>query len=377
MYSIQVIRKKLCLFLPVVLVIALLVSCGVEENSLVDFKETDLKYLVSLSRSREKLSKLLFYDNDGNLYKELNYKGSSINSLNQSDNKLLMYSNRTNEHYSFDSSVGFHKFSLTSKKSDISNAPTWFVVADEDCLIETINFGRQKGSAYLSSVIYDYNGEKKEILLEWEYLNNAISVGDKIFIESYNELVKKNGLVVVNKENEEFSKVYFENGFTSKSGRFVLFNEKIVTYGNSNESISGNKMAAIGSVNIKSLETKEKLFKGENILFAHKIDDTLKVITDQKKIYVFNSDLDIVEIENMTNHEFVDYYIDGSVVVRKILDKNDVICVLYTSKNFDKKNVGFIVEYDKSNYDVIKKVNIQLKNEKDWMGEVVDFIIIE
>lgn len=90
-------------------------------------------------------------------------------------------------------------------------------------------------------------------------------------------------MVVVNKENEEFSKVYFENGFTSKSGRFVLFNEKIVTYGNSNESISGNKMAAIGSVNIKSLETKEKLFKGENILFAHKIDDTLKVITDQKK----------------------------------------------------------------------------------------------
>lgn len=79
----------------------------------------------------------------------------------------------------------------------------------------------------------------------------------------------------------------------------------------------------------------------------------------------------------MTNHEFVDYYIDGSVVVRKILDKNDVICVLYTSKNFDKKNVGFIVEYDKSNYDVIKQVNIQLKNEKDWMGEVVDFIIIE
>lgn len=39
----------------------------------------------------------------------------------------------------------------------------------------------------------------------------------------------------------------------------------------------------------------------------------------------------------MTNHEFFDYYINGSVVVRKILDKNDVICVLYTSKNFDKK----------------------------------------
>lgn len=186
-------------FLLIIMAIALLGSCANHESSkkLITSEELvpqDLNYVVSLSRSREPVAKLLFFKENGEQYRELDYRGSSIHSLNYFHHTFFMHSNRTNKHYRLNDSDGFEAFSLTSTKSEFRDSPTWFAISDETGLIETMNYGRKKGGDYLSGVIYDYDGEKREVLLKWEYLNGGISTKDQIFIESYNDERKRNGI---------------------------------------------------------------------------------------------------------------------------------------------------------------------------------------
>lgn len=373
MYSTKI--KGIFIFLPIVLVIALLVSCSKKET----FLQTDIstsKYIVSLSRIREKKAKLFFIDYDGKTYKTLDFKGASIYDMNYCEDKFFLYSSRINEHYTLDSLNGFKKFSLKSSKSNVKDIPVWFAVSNGDNIIEGINIGIKDTVDYLSSIKFEHAGNKKEVLLKWEYLGNAIEINEHIFVETYNEKMGRRGIIVVNKNNENVKNIYFENSFASSSRELIPFKEYVITYGdNKNLSDSLKELSAIGIINVNSLEKKELVLENETILMSFTYNDKIQFVTDSGYMYTLNENLEIISREKMDNLDFISNYNNGNLIFRKYIEQNDIISVLYTTKT-NKENSAFIIEYDKRNLKIINKIEIYKEAKDDWIGEAADFILL-
>ena len=68
--------------------------------------------------------------------------------------------------------------------------------------------------------------------------------------------------------------------------------------------------------------------------------------------------------------------INEKYIIRKIIYKDGIISALYTNRDFNNEDFGFIAEYDANNVNLINKIEIKLNNDKNWLGEVVDFIRI-
>lgn len=256
---------------------------------------------------------------------------------------------------------------------------SWFTRTGEKTLIETINIG-SVNSKYLSSIIYSYEGEKKHCLLENQYLNNAADKFNKIFVESYSENDQKNGITIIDKDSGKIEKrVNFKNAFTSFGRQMIDHNNNLVTYGNNDLNNFPQKEAqsAIGVLNCKTYETTEYLFENEKIIFSYIHNNNIYVITDSNRMYIFNDKLKPLAKKDIAYKTFFEYFTNNDYTIRKILNNNKVISVLYTSKKFDPENLGFIVEYNSEDISVLNKFDITLKAEKKWLGEVVDFIKLD
>lgn len=94
-------------------------------------------------------------------------------------------------------------------------------------------------------------------------------------------------------------------------------------------------------------------------------------------MYIFNDKLKPLAKKDIAYKTFFEYFTNNDYTIRKILNNNKVISVLYISKKFDPENLGFIVEYNSEDISVLNKFDITLKAEKKWLGEVVDFIKLD
>lgn len=357
-----------------------LVACT-HENISTDKKVNieNSKYIVSLSRAREPYLKLLFLNSDGALLQSYAYKGYSINSINYFKGKLFLTSNRLNEHYILDSNGKIEKYSNANEQKNNKYSASWFTRKGEKTLIETVNVGRINNE-YLSDVIYSYKGQKKRSTLVNQYLNGALDKNGKIFVESYSENDKKNGITIIDKDSAKTEKrINFKNSFTSSSGELIECNNKIVTYGNDNSNSSQNVAAksAIGVLNSETYEVLEYLFDKEKIIFSYVYKNDIYTITDNNSIYKFNDKLEIIEKKEITDKTFFANLTGNNYTIRKVICSDGIVSVLYTSRKFDVKNLGFIAEYKCDDIGLLNKFNINLKNEKMWLGEVVDFIKLE
>ncbi|MGF3225950.1 hypothetical protein [Facklamia sp. P12932] len=356
--------RNLLYILFLVLLMIFAVSCKKNQFSLTKNKN-DIDYVLSLSRSRENRSTLLFISNDGTIKEKLKYKGASINSLNYIDDKIYMHSSRTNDHFIYDDN-GFEKFSLESEYADSPNITTWFVKKGNDDLIEGINVGLIDTDYYLSSLAYSNNKVRNEILLKWEYLDDAIEVNGKIFLEAYNEKTSKYSIIVIDKEEKTSNRINFEKPYTDPGKQMIQFNESVVDYGHIGSS------SLLYLIDSNTNETKEITLKNENILYVF-VNDNLKVITN-KNIYDLNSELEIINKKEIKDTDLIKDIEDNKFGLRKINDNENILSVLYTSEDFDKVEVGFIREYDKKDLKLIRNIDIKLDRSREWMGEEVDFI---
>lgn len=377
------INKNVKTFLIIILLftIVLLSSCNrFKEPQKIDLDLTKCKYVISLSRSIESDSKLIFLDNKGTILDDYNYSGVSINSLNEYDNKFYMHSSRINEHYMIDEERKIEKFSLLENEyEDGKYIPSWFVVPGNSSLIETLNIGMVNNS-YLSSIIYSKENEKQEIILKDQFLNNALEYDDKIFIETYSETNESNGIIVVNKKTENVSEqIRFSHTFTSNSNKLILFKDQIITYGNShNNRFTKQISSGIGSLDVNTLETQEHILKDDNIIDIYVFEDSIYAITDNNYISKFNPDLELLSEMEIKNESFIKNYNNKNFHIEKVIEKDNKIYVVYLSNNFDDiENIGFIQVYNKSNLEPEEKINISNPNAKKWMGEVIDVIVID
>lgn len=379
MYSIKInfILKK-----SVLLVATLMFLVGCSNENINKDKKVDIensKYIVSLSRARDPYSKLLFLNSDGTLLQRYDYKGYSINSINYFKEKLFLTSNRLNEHYILDSNGKIEKYSNSNEQKNNKYLASWFTRTGEKTLIETVNVG-MVNNKYLSNIIYSHKGQKKDCILENQYLNGALDKNGKIFVESYSENDKKNGITIIDKDSAKIEKrINFKNGFTSSSGELIEYNNKIVTYGNNDLNNSQNKEAksAIGILNSETYEIMEYLFYKEKIIFSYIYKNNIYIITDDNSVYKFNDKLEIIEKKDIEDTTFLDNFTNNNYAIRKIVHSDKTISVLYTSRLFDMKNLGFIAEYKCDDIGLLNKFNIILEDEKMWLGEVVDFIMLE
>lgn len=376
MYSIKI---KSILKTSVLLVATLIFLIGCSNANIAKDKKIDIqnsKYIVSLSRAREPYSKLLFFGNDGTLLQSYDYKGYSINSINYFNGKLFLTSSRLNEHYILDSNGKIEKYSNVNEQKNNKYMASWFTKTGEKTLIETVNVG-MVDNKYLSNVIYSYEGKEKSSTLENQYLNNALDKNGKIFVESYSESDKKRGITIIDKNSAKIDKrINFKNSFTSSSEALIEYNNKIVTYGNNDLNNSQNKevKSAIGILDSETYEIMEYLFEKEKIIFSYVYNNNIYVITDNNSVYKFNDKLEVIEKKDISDRTFFDNFTNNNYTIRKIIHSGKTISVLYTSRQFDIKNLGFIVEYNCDDISVLNKFNIILKDEKVWLGEVVDFI---
>lgn len=376
MYSIKI---NFILKTKVLLVASLIFLVGCSSKNIIKDKKVDIensKYIVSLSRARAPYSKLLFLNSDGTLLQSYDYKGYSINSINYFKEKLFLTSNRLNEHYILDSNGKIEKYSNANGQKNNKYLASWFTRTGEKTLIETVNVG-MVNNKYLSNIIYSYKGQKKDCILENQYLNGALDKNGKIFVESYSENDKKNGITIIDKDSAKIEKrINFKNSFTSSSGELIEYNNKIVTYGNNDLNNSQNKEAksAIGILNSETYEIMEYLFYKEKIIFSYIYKNYIYIITDDNSVYKFNDKLEIIEKKDIEDTTFLDNFTNNNYTIRKIVHSDKTISVLYTSRLFDKKNLGFIAEYKCDDIGLLNKFNIILEDEKMWLGEVVDFI---
>lgn len=367
MFSIR--DRRLFILLSLVLLIALVTSCNKINQEKFDLTrdKSDIEYVLSLSRIRENRSILLFISKNGTIKEKLKYKGASINSLNNIDDKIYMHSSRTNEHFIYDDK-GFEKFSLESEYADTPDITTWFVKRGKDGLIEGINVGLIDTDYYLSSLAYSNEKVRNEILLKWEYLNDAIEVNGKIFLEAYNDISSKYRIIVIDKEKKTSNIINFDKPYTDPGKQMIQFNESVVDYGHIGSS------SLLYLIDSNTNESKEITFKNENILYVF-VNDNLKVITN-KNMYDLNSELEIVNKKEIRDTDLIKDTEDNKLGLRKIIDKENILSVLYTSEDFDNVEVGFIREYNKKDLKLIKNIDIKLNGSREWMGEDVDFISI-
>lgn len=363
-------NRRLFILLSLVLLIALVTSCNKINQEKVDLKrdKSDIEYVLSLSRIRENRSILLFISKNGIIKEKLKYKGASINSLNYFDNKIYMHSYRTNEHFIYDDK-GFEKFSLESEYADSSNITTWFVKRGKDSLIEGINVGLIDTDYYITSLAYSNDKVRNEILLKREYLDDAIEVDGKIFLEAYNEISSKYRIIVIDKEKKTSNIINFDKPYIDPGKQMIQFNESVVDYGHIGSS------SLLYLIDSNTNESKEITFKNENILHVF-VNDNLKVITN-KNIYDLNSELEIVNKKEIEDTNLIKDIEDNKLGLRKIIDKENILSVLYTSEDFDNVEVGCIREYDKKDMKLIRNIDIKLDGSREWMGEQVDFISID
>lgn len=367
MFSIR--DRRLFILLSLVLLIALVTSCNKinQEKFNLTRDKSDIEYVLSLSRIRENRSILLFISKNGTIKEKLKYKGASINSLNNIDDKIYMHSSRTNEHFIYDDK-GFEKFSLESEYADTPDITTWFVKRGKDGLIEGINVGLIDTDYYLSSLAYSNEKIRNEILLKWEYLNDAIEVNGKIFLEAYNDISSKYRIIVIDKEKKTSNIINFDKPYTDPGKQMIQFNESVVDYGHIGSS------SLLYLIDSNTNESKEITFKNENILYVF-VNDNLKVITN-KNMYDLNSELEIVNKKEIEDTDLIKDIEDNKLGLRKIIDKENILSVLYTSEDFDNVEVGCIREYDKKDMKLIRNIDIKLDRSREWMGEDVDFISI-
>lgn len=349
-----------------------------KESQKIDVDLTKCGYVISLSRSTESDSKLIFLDYEGNILEGYDYSGVSINSLNEYDNKFYMHSSRINEHYKIDEEGKIETFSLLENEhQDGEYIPSWFAVPGKTSLIETMNIGMVDDN-YLSSLIYSEENEKHEIILKDQFLNNALEYDDKIFVETYSETSESNGIIVVNKNTGTILKdIRFSNNSISNSSKLILFKDKIVTYGNSNDDrFTKQNSSGIGSLDVNTLEIQEHIFKDNNIIDIYAFDDSLYAVADNNYIYKLDQNLEFLDEMKITNEMFIENYNNQNFHIEKVIDKENKIYVVYLSNNFDDiENIGFIQVYNKSNLDPEEKINISNPNAKKWMGGVIDVIV--
>ena len=374
MYSIKInsLLKISTLFIATLI---FLVGCShkeINEDEKVNIENSN--YIVSLSRARDPYSKLLFLKGDGTLLQSYDYKGYSINSINYFKGKLFLTSNRLNEHYILDSSGKIEKYSNVTERNDNKYLASWFTKIGENTLIETVNIGRVNNK-YLSNIIYSYAEGKKNCTLENQYLNGAVDKYGKIFVESYSENDGKNGITIIDKDSASIEKrITFKNSFTSSSGELIDYNKKLLVYGNneSNDSQKEGEKSAIGLLNCETYEINEHSFHKEKIIFSYVYENNIYIITDDNSIYKFNDKLEMLEKKAISDTTFFDNF-SNNYTIRKIIHSDKTIAVLYTSRRFDVKNLGFIAEYNCEDISLLNKFNIILEGEKMWLGEVVDF----
>ncbi|KJQ68416.1 hypothetical protein TZ90_00782 [Streptococcus mitis] len=378
MYSIKInsLLKISTLFIATLI---FLVGCShkeINEDEKVNIENSN--YIVSLSRARDPYSKLLFLKGDGTLLQSYDYKGYSINSINYFKGKLFLTSNRLNEHYILDSSGKIEKYSNVTERNDNKYLASWFTKIGENTLIETVNIGRVNNK-YLSNIIYSYAEGKKNCTLENQYLNGAVDKYGKIFVESYSENDGKNGITIIDKDSASIEKrITFKNSFTSSSGELIDYNKKLLVYGNneSNDSQKEGEKSAIGLLNCETYEINEYSFHKEKIIFSYVYENNIYIITDDNSIYKFNDKLEMLEKKAISDTTFFDNF-SNNYTIRKIIHSDKTIAVLYTSRRFDVKNLGFIAEYNCEDISLLNKFNIILEGEKMWLGEVVDFIKLD
>lgn len=359
-------KSRIIRLISIVMLLVLLVSC---KNSNFKFSESKdkIEYVLSLSRMLENRAKLIFIDKDGSIIEQAKYKGKSINSLNYIDDKIYMHSSRENEHFIYDDK-GFEKFSLESEYADTPDITTWFVKRGKDGLIEGINVGLIDTDYYITSLAYSNEKVRNEILLKWEYLDDAIEVNGKIFLEAYNEISSKYRIIVIDKEKKTSNIINFDKPYTDPGKQMIQFKESVVDYGH----IGSSSLLYLTDTNTN--ESKEITFKNENILYVF-VNDNLKVITN-KNIYDLNSELEIVNKKEIRDTDLIKDIEDNKLGLRKIIDKENTLSVLLTSEDFDNVEVGCIREYDKKDMNLIRNIDIKLDGSREWMGEQVDFISI-
>ena len=378
MYSIKI-NSLLKISTLLIATLIFLVGCShkeINEDEKVSIENSS--YIVSLSRARDPYSKLLFLKGDGTLLQSYDYKGYSINSINYFKGKLFLTSNRLNEHYILDSSGKIEKYSNITERNDNKYLASWFTKIGENTLIETVNIGRVNNK-YLSNIIYSYAEGEKNCTLENQYLNGAVDKYGKIFVESYSENDGKNGITIIDKDSASIEKrITFKNSFTSSSGELIDYNKKLLVYGNneSNDSQKEREKSAIGLLNCETYEINEHSFYKEKIIFSYVYENNIYIITDDNSIYKFNDKLEMVEKKAILDTTFFDNF-SNNYTIRKIIHSDKTIAVLYTSRRFDVKNLGFIAEYNCEDISLLNKFNIILEGEKMWLGEVVDFIKLD
>lgn len=360
-------KNKLMRLISLAILLVLLSSCK-KSNFKFSENKDKIEYVLSLSRMLENRAELIFIDKDGSIIEQAKYKGGSTNSLNYFDNKIYMHSYRTNEHFIYDDK-GFEKFSLESEYADSHDITTWFVKRGKDGLIEGINVGLIDTDYYITSLAYSNEKVRNEILLKWEYLDDAIEVNGKIFLEAYNEKTSKYRIIVIDKDKKTSNIINFDKPYIDPGKQMIQFNESVVDYGHIGSS------SLLYLIDSNTNESKEITFKNENILHVF-VNDNLKVITN-KNIYDLNSELEIVNKKEIEDTDLIKDIEDNKLDLRKIIDKENILSVLYTSEDFDNVEVGCIREYDKKDMKLIRNIDIKLDGSREWMGEQVDFISID
>lgn len=339
----------------------------------IDFDQT--RYIVALSRTYDDKALLVCIGADGDVSQTISYKGQAINCIDRIGNDLYLHSERVNRHYILTEQGEWQTFSYDE------DSGTYFTLIGENGLIEATNIGFVDGG-YESSIIYTEGDMKKVVSLKDYLPMSAVEYAGKIYVSADHYTSEEAQVVfIIDRQTGEYTTVRFTHEYTPFSGKLVLVNDKIVTYGTNADMLhvceDKTVYRTIGVLDTKTLETKEIDCGSDEILLMYEHLGQIRTVTGSGKLNIYADDLTLVESRELENTDFVDKCRSDDLHLSKMIVKDEKIAFLFINANLDPKDAGIIQEYSKADLQPICTVNILLPECKQWMGELSDFIMLE
>ena len=342
----------------------------------------DAQYIVSLSKTYENKSLLIVVGKGGTVNQTVCYEGQGINSITFRENDLYLHSSRENRHFILNGQGEWQSFSLA--KNDVEgseNAPSWFAANGEHSLIETMNIGFVDNH-YESAVLYTENGQKKNVIIEDLCLENAVEHDGEIYVNSSDYAGEKGNVIcVIDKQTGIYNMVRFPHGNTPASGRLVLANDKIITYGSNAAYLiaSGDDKfcCTLGMLDTKTHETKEIDYSDDAIILLYTFHNQIFVVTEKGNLHIYTDELSLTDTRNLNHTELLEAYSSSELIPHlKIIETDDILSMLFIRSELDPHNIGFIQEYRKTDLQPVRKIDLFLSGTDEWIGENIDFVLL-
>lgn len=355
----------------IVLSLLFLISCTKKTDVITTNKENS-KYAVSLSKTLQADSKLLFLSDNGDEITSHKYKGNSIYTINKWNDDIYLHSSRKNEHFKLLKNGDFQEFKLSLNNVQHPGYGVWIVEKGEKSLIESVNGGFNDDAQYQSGIVYTKNGERVSILLNNQTINGAVEKNDKIFVATVDEKKETSQLVMVNRNSNSIDlELTFEKTYYVRSGVINFINDKIISYGDNNGFFNYSNKNNSGVISVSLTDYSSKVFDlpdEELIKFLYTYDSKIFVVTNLGHLYVLSDDMQLIEDKKIEQQHILNVIKDDdSFFLKKVISDGEFLHIVKRNLDFDNpNNVGDVYVVNKNDLSLVREVNLRIKNNNTW-----------